>query len=153
MEDNAARLRGKLKALLENQRLAVLATHREGQPYGSLVSFASTQDVKHILFATTRATRKYANLSADPRVALVIDNRSNQESDIHEAVAVTATGRAEEMLGTEKERLLKTYLEKHPYLRDFVDSPTCALVRVQVETYYMVSRFQEVTELHVRTWS
>jgi nitroimidazol reductase NimA-like FMN-containing flavoprotein (pyridoxamine 5'-phosphate oxidase superfamily) len=151
MEDSA-RLRDRLKALLETQRLAVLATHREGQPYGSLVSIASTRDVKNILFATTRATRKYANFSADPRVALVIDNRSNQESDIHEAVAVTATGRAEEILGTEKDRLLGIYLEKHPYLRDFVASPTCALVRVQVETYYMVSKFQEVTELHVPTW-
>jgi len=76
MREDSARLRGRLKPLLKTQRLAVLATHREGQPYGSLVSFASTQDAKHILFATTRATRKYADLRADPRVAIVIDDRT-----------------------------------------------------------------------------
>jgi len=84
-----------LKTLLARQRLAVLATHWSGQPYSSLVSFAATADLKDILFATTRATRKYPNLSADARVALLIDNRSNKESDIQKAVAVTATGNAE----------------------------------------------------------
>ena len=147
------RRRERLKALLESQRLAVLATHREGQPYGSLVSFVATEDMKQVLFATTRSTRKYENLTADARVALLIDNRSNQDSDIHEATAVTATGRAEEIEGADKERFLRLYLERHPYLRDFVNSPTCALLRVRVETYYLVNRFQEVTELHAEKWA
>ena len=50
MEQNDRRTE-RLKALLESQKLAVLATHREGQPYGSLVSFASTPDMKQIRFA------------------------------------------------------------------------------------------------------
>ena len=147
------RRRERLRALLESQRLAVLATHREGQPYGSLVSFVATEDMKQVLFATTRSTRKYENLTADARVALLIDNRSNQDSDIHEATAVTATGRADEIDGADKERFLRLYLERHPYLQDFVNSPTCALLRVRVETYYLVNRFQEVTELHAEKWT
>jgi len=147
------RRRERLRALLESQRLAVLATHREGQPYGSLVSFVATEDMKQVLFATTRSTRKYENLTADARVALLIDNRSNRDSDIHEATAVTATGRADEIEGADKELFLRLYLERHPYLRDFVNSPTCALLRVRVETYYLVNRFQEVTELHAEKWA
>jgi nitroimidazol reductase NimA-like FMN-containing flavoprotein (pyridoxamine 5'-phosphate oxidase superfamily) len=142
----------RLKALLDSQKLAVLATHREGQPYGSLVSFVATEDMKQILFATTRSTRKYENLTADPRVALLIDNRSNEDADIHEATAVTATGRAEELAGADRQRFLRLYLERHPYLEDFVNSPTCALLRVTVHTYYLVNRFQEVTELHAGKW-
>ena len=136
-----------LKTLLARQRLAVLATHCSGQPYSSLVSFAATEDLKELLFATTRATRKYANLSADARVALLIDSRSNKESDIQKAVAVTATGSAEEIHPPEKERFVELYLTKHPYLKEFVDSPACALLRVRVDTYYFVSRFQEVREI------
>lgn len=151
--DSDDRRRERLRALLESQRLAVLATHRQGQPYGSLVSFVATEDMKQVLFATTRSTRKYENLTADARVALLIDNRSNRDSDIHEATAVTATGRADETEGAEKERFLRLYLERHPYLQDFVNAPTCALVRVRVETYYLVNRFQEVTELHAEKWS
>jgi len=80
--------------------------------------------MKQLLFATTRATRKYQNPVADPRVTLLIDNRSNQEADIHEATAVTATGRAGEIAGKGKEPLLMLYLKKHPYLKEFVSSPS-----------------------------
>jgi len=38
-------------------------------------------------------------------------------------------------------------------LKDFVNSPTCALLRVRVETYYLVNRFQEVTELRAQEWT
>ena len=147
------RRRQRLKDLLDSQKLAVLGTHREGQPYGSLVSFVATEDMKQLLFATTRSTRKYENLTADARVSLLMDNRSNQDSDIHEATAVTATGRAEELEEADKERFLRLYLERHPYLKDFVNSPTCALLRVRVETYYLVNRFQEVTELRAQEWT
>jgi nitroimidazol reductase NimA-like FMN-containing flavoprotein (pyridoxamine 5'-phosphate oxidase superfamily) len=147
------RRRQRLKDLLDSQKLAVLGTHRQGQPYGSLVSFVATEDMKQLLFATTRSTRKYENLTADARVSLVVDNRSNQDADIHEATAVTATGRAEELGDADKEPFLRLYLDRHPYLKDFANSPTCALLRVRVETYYLVNRFQEVTELHVQEWT
>lgn len=148
MED-AGRLKHTVGELFRSQKLAVLSTHNKGQPYASLVVFAATQDLKLLLFATTRATRKYDNLSHDPRVALLIDSRSNLNSDIHGAIAVTATGIAEEVGEKEKEALLKIYLAKHPHLKDFVHSPTCALLRVKVETYYLVSKFQKVFELRI----
>jgi nitroimidazol reductase NimA-like FMN-containing flavoprotein (pyridoxamine 5'-phosphate oxidase superfamily) len=139
-----------LKDLFASQRLAVLATQGKRQSYGNLVAFVATNDLKHLLFATTRATRKYANISENPRVAMVIDNRSNQETDFHQAAAVTATGVVKEVEGIRKESLLRLYLSKHPYLKDFVSSPTCALLRMHVETYYVVRQFQNVMELHIR---
>jgi heme iron utilization protein len=148
MED-AGKLKHTVGELLRGQKLAVLSTHNKGQPYASLVVFAATQDLKLLLFATTRATRKYDNLSHDPRVALLIDSRSNLNSDIHGAIAVTATGIAEEVGEKEKEALLKIYLAKHPHLKEFVHSPTCALLRIKVETYYLVSKFQKVFELRI----
>lgn len=138
-----------LRELLRTQQLAVLATQGGGQPYGSLVAFVATDDLKHLLFATTRATRKYANLLTESRVAIVVDNRSNRDSDFHEALAVTVMGRAQEVKGSERDRLIELYLTKHPYLEEFVMAPTCALLRVTVDRYYMVSRFQNVMELHV----
>lgn len=145
-----SQLAHRLKELFSSQSLAVLATHGEGQSYGSLVAFAVTDDLKRLLFATTRATRKYANLMKNPRVAMVMDSRSNKESDFHQAIAVTATGRVKEAVGSEKDRLTRLYLSKHPHLVDFVSSPTCALVILEVETYYLVSQFQNVTEFHIK---
>jgi len=139
-----------LKGLFASQRLAVLATQNEGQPYTSLVAFVAGKNVKHLFFATTRATRKYANLRADARVAMLVDNRSNEATDFRWAMAVTATGKAEEIEGQEREEASKLYLAKHPHLEEFVSSPSCALLRISVERYYVASRFQKVIEVHVR---
>ena len=139
-----------LQGLFSSQRLAILATQSGGQPYGSLVAFAASADLRHLLFATTRATRKFANLSGEPRVAMVIDSRTNREADFHEAIAATATGIVKEVGGPEREEFLKLYLSKHPSLEEFATSPTCALLRLDVDTYYVVSQFQEVMELHIK---
>ena len=147
--ESTSQLRKTLKDLFESQRLGVLATYGEGQPYSSLIAFAATNDLKYLVFATTRATRKYANLSAESRVAMLVDNRSNRDSDFHSAIAVTALGKAEEVKEGERDYFLTLYLAKHPYLEEFVNSPTCALLKVSVEKYHMASRFQNVMELHV----
>ena len=143
-------MRKDLKELFANQPLAVLSTQNEGQPYASLVAFTAREDLRELFFATTRATRKYANLSSDPRVAMLVDSRSNEVSDFRWAMAVTATGKAVEVEGQEKEKVLKIYLAKHPHLDDFVSSPSCALLKIRVERYYVATRFQNVVEVHVK---
>jgi nitroimidazol reductase NimA-like FMN-containing flavoprotein (pyridoxamine 5'-phosphate oxidase superfamily) len=142
-------LRETIAAILESQRLAVLATQGAAKPYGSLVAFAATSDLRHIIFATSRATRKYANLLKNPGVAMVIDTRTNQEADFADAAAVTALGDVDEIAGRQIEEFRGIYLRKHPTLQEFVESTTTALLRVKVETYNLVSRFQNVQELHL----
>jgi hypothetical protein len=147
----AEEIKTTLNALFREQQLAVLATRDEdGHPYASLMAFAASHDLRQLLLVTGRSTRKYTNLSVDPRVSLLIDNRSHDTTDIHGAVAVTVLGEAEDVLGAERDDLLPHYLAKHPYLEGFATSPTCVLLRVRVASYYLVSRFQEVVELHIR---
>lgn len=143
------KLKQRINQLFASQKLAVLATQHEGQPYASLIAFAASDDLMELYFATPRATRKFANLQANSGVALLIDSRSNQDEDIHRAIAATVVGTAAEVPPEERERVLNRYLAKHPHLREFAQSPSTALVRVTVTTYYVVSRFQEVMELHV----
>jgi heme iron utilization protein len=135
--------------LLESQRLAVLSTQNHGQPYSNIVAIAATTDLRYLLFATTRATRKYANLMADSRVAVLVDNRRNDQADFTEAAAVTALGQAWELQGAKRQQFLPVYLKKHPYLADFVAATTCALLRVKVDKYIIVTRFQEVREIQI----
>jgi nitroimidazol reductase NimA-like FMN-containing flavoprotein (pyridoxamine 5'-phosphate oxidase superfamily) len=142
-------IRDRLKDLCTSQKLAVVSTHSGGQPYASLVAFVASDDLRHIFFVTARTTRKFANLTKDPRVAVLINSSTNAESDFHEAVSITATGIAEEIKGSERQGILKLYLSKHPYLDDFAKSPSCALIRVDARSYYMVQNFQKVMELHV----
>ncbi len=136
-----------LRKLFHQQKLAVLGTQGPSGPWGSLVAFASTNDLRVLVFVTGRSTRKYGNLKAEPQVALVVDNRSNELADFEEAIAVTAVGLASEPEDAFRESLLDIYLSKHPHLRDFAKSPSSALFRVDVEKFSIVYRFQNVVEM------
>ena len=149
MEANE-QFRKRLEELFRSQNLAALATHCDGQPYASLVAFYASNDLKYVYFVTAKTTRKFANLTANNRVAIMVNSSANQISDFHQAISVTAVGQAKEVAGADKEIILGQYLAKHPHLEDFVRSPTCALVRVVVDSYYMVKNFQNVTELHLQ---
>ncbi len=127
-----------LSGLFEAQKFAVLATHENGQPYTSLMAFAATSDLKTLIFATRRDTRKYANLGADSRVSLLIDRRpASGGPEAEEAIAVTALGRASEVVAEQRDGLKSMLLARHPYLGDFVSDPACALIAMQVESYLL----------------
>ncbi len=138
-----------LRKLFSDQLLAVLGTQSQDGPYGSLVAFYATDDLKQLLFPTIRSTRKYENLMEIPQAFLLIDNRSNKELDFHEAIAVTATGNVRETIGAERAQLELLFLEKNPSLLGFVQSGNCALLTIEVQTYFIVQQFQQVTELHI----
>ncbi len=139
----------KLTRLFKSQKLAVLSTSDEGQPYNNLVAFMASGDLTTMVFATTRATRKYENLTSDPRVSLLIDNRTNRESDFHRAMAVTALGKARDLGAEERAPYETNFLTRFPHLSEFVQSPGCALMMVQVAKYYVVSHFQSVFVLEL----
>jgi putative heme iron utilization protein len=138
-----------LRELLESQLLGVLGTHHDGEPYTSLVGFAATEDLKHLLFATGKTTRKRANLVADARASILVDNRTNRPADFTKASAATAVGVVEEVSEAEGSEFDRVFLAKHPHLEAFVHSPSCARLRLGVSVYMVVTHFQHVIELHI----
>jgi len=141
-----------LQELLNNQRLAVVATHQHGRPYTSLVAFSASRDCRRVYFVTGRATNKYRNLSHSPHVSLLIDSRTHSVEDFATGVAATVLGKASEVAGDEIEPVIEDFLARHPHLEAFVRSPSTAVCRVDVEKYYLVTRFQYVVEMDVARW-
>ena len=136
-----------IQMLVHNEPFAVLCTQAGGQPYGSLVAFAFSADLRHFVFATPVATRKYRLLSECDHVALLVDNRSSFPDDMMKVSAVTVTGRASQVEpSTDFERLAGLLTARHPYLKAFVQTPSTALFRVDVARYLHVTRFQEVRQ-------
>ncbi len=142
-------LRPIVQKLLDSQIQAVLATQRQQQPYTSLMAFAVTPDLRRIVFATARATQKYANLQANPRASLLMDNRCNDSADYRDAVAISVHGVTSEVSTAQRAELLALFLNRHPRLRDFVSAADCALMQLEVECYYVVSQFQNVAEWRI----
>ena len=143
-------VRNQIATLLFEQRLATLSTSSAaGHPYASLIAFDADPDLTGVVFATSRTTRKFANLTANSHAALLIENSRNLKSDIYEAMAVTVLGTVTELSGTALTAALGRYIQKHPHLASFVQAPSTAVLRLTVDVYYLVNRFQKVMEYHV----
>ena len=147
--ENLEELSDLIKRVLASQHFAVLSTQSEGQPYGNLIAFAEAENLRSLLFVTSRNTRKYSNILANKKVAVLIDSRTNQELDLNNAVAITALGTIEEANIANKEHLSGIYLSKHPQLKDFLYKPSNALMKVSVNDY-VVATFESVRHLPIR---
>ena len=142
-------LRQTVRTLLDCQAHGVLATQHERQPYTSLMAFAVTPDLRWIVIATYRATQKHANLLTNPRASLLIDNRTNKSAGYHNTVAISAQGMVSEVDVARRDEMLQLYLDKHPDLSDFVSETDCVLLAIEVESFYVVSEFQNVDVLQM----
>jgi nitroimidazol reductase NimA-like FMN-containing flavoprotein (pyridoxamine 5'-phosphate oxidase superfamily) len=145
-EESCQEVKDEIKKLMDSEPFAVLATQGEGQPYASLISFAASPDLKHLVFSTSRETRKYNLLLNSRPVALMVDNRARKPPAINQISAVTITGKSYLAEDFQKQKWASLLLKKHPYLKSFIGAPSTALVVVEVYRYFLVRRFQEVSE-------
>ncbi len=134
-----------VRSILEDQKCGVIGSNRRNSPYLNLVAFACAGDLRTLLFVTSKSTRKYENICNDSNVSMLIDSRGNSPKDFRDAMAVTAFGNANV---TEDPGHRTLFLQKHPYLQEFVESPTTVIFRLDVSSYTVVANFQHVTEVN-----
>jgi len=138
----------KLEDLLQSQRFAVIATQGEREPYTNLVAFIHSKDLKQIIFATSKNTKKYDNIVKNSKMSMLIDNRGNKPDDIKKTIAVTAIGTADE-LKNDYNFYKNLYFKKHPYLIDFIKLTDTVLINFKVDKYMMVDNFQNVKVIKI----
>jgi general stress protein 26 len=151
MTVNYSVIRANIALLLNQQRLATLATMSQEAPYCNLVAFTHLDDLQTILFSTPRESTKYANIARNPNVALLIDSRTQSGSDAQAGMAVTAIGSVVQDSQQELDVLKKLHAARHPQFKDFIYSPDCALMQVRVQRYILVSSLRDVSVLEIVT--
>jgi len=127
--------------ILSSQYFAVLNTVRCGKPFSNLVAFAAADDMKSIVFSTSRKNRIYTAIKRNSVVSLLIDNRTNQPEDISNALAITVMGTACEN-AENRIRFRELLINKVPPLERFVSQPGTVLIEVMVDAY-IVSGFNQ----------
>lgn len=141
----------RLRALYEDQRLAVLATvDSEGKPYTSLMIFTIDEELRHLFFATRADTRKYRNLQHEADVALLIDNRQEQAADLEKALAVTIEGRVYEVKEAALPGVRQVMTIRHPQMRSFLTQPETCFFFVEIQRHVAVTGLRQVDVLEIK---
>jgi nitroimidazol reductase NimA-like FMN-containing flavoprotein (pyridoxamine 5'-phosphate oxidase superfamily) len=136
----------KIKTLLSSQKFAVLSTQSERQPYSNLITFAACEGCHEVVFFTPKHTRKYQNLLANKKVALLIDNRTNQSQDFNHATAITIIGSAEEIDIIMQKYYRDIFIAKHPNLADLINDSENAFFKVNI-TDYIIATFNKAVRV------
>ncbi len=146
-----APVKDRLQILNKKERYAVLATDSGGQPYTSLIAYALTEDLKGVVFATPKNTRKYKNILRNPRVSVLIDSRANSGGDYLSIESVTVVGTARSLRkGRKWNESAAVLIKKHLQLSDFITSSTTAIIHIDVTHHIHVDHFQRISEWHVK---
>lgn len=97
------------RALVQTSKLATLSTlTQEGDPWGSLVAYATIDGGQPVLMVSTLAEHG-RNLLADPRASLMIASEEHVGNDPLNSGRVTLLGRCEKPQDEEAERALAAF--------------------------------------------
>ena len=133
-----------IKYALQTNSLGVLATEGNGQPHACFVAITPMDDFVNLVFATYRNTHKYNNLINNGKVAILFENRSTKSLSEPDTTVVTAFGNAVEIDSSVSDTARNLHLLKHPELEPFLLSANCALFKVHVNSYQVVSGIDEI---------
>jgi len=124
--------RTELVELLRRFPLAVVASVHGGAPQAAVVGIAVGDELE-LVFDTLTSSRKFRNITTEPRVALVMTEGE---------LTVQLEGRADVPTGDELERMQTIYYAAYPDGRERALWPDITWIRVR-PTWLRVSDFNE----------
>lgn len=137
----------KITMLVHRQGHCVLATcacrGQDGAPHTSLMSYCAPQDCGEFWLATRTDTRKYRNLSANPRASLLVDDRVDTGGQPGHALTVAAR-LAAFATAADQDAARRALLARHPSLESFLAQPETIVLRLVAENFQLLTGLSDV---------
>jgi len=130
----------KMKKIVKDKDVCVLATVMDNAPHCSLMSYVPDRDCREIYMMTRKGTKKYRNLAANKTVSLLIDTREEDcGADRARIKALTVSGVFKTIGDKAKKKLVRQkLLKKHPQLKPFAQDPDTEVFAVKVKSFQLL---------------
>ncbi|WP_026395073.1 pyridoxamine 5'-phosphate oxidase family protein [Acetobacterium malicum] len=129
----------KLETILRENSLCVLCTEAAGNPYCSLMTYLSSDDLRVLYLVSTRESRKFKNLLANPRVSVLVDSRQHRGPTATEnIVSVTFSGLFQPLADSETERVKTAFTREHPELTEILTHPDSVIFAIKLMSYLLL---------------
>lgn len=130
----------RMKALVKEKDICVLATVSGRTPHCSLMAYAADDECREIYMVTHRGTTKFKNLTENPTVSLLIDTRDEHSGPRRpDAKAMTIDGIFEKIEdGPKRQGARSRLLGRHPHLREFLDHPDAEILCIKVGSFLLL---------------
>lgn len=130
----------RMKDIIKENDLCVLATVSEGKPHCSLMSYIPDEKGHEIYMISYKETQKYSNLMENPMVSLLIDTREREKGRRRiDIKALTVSGEYQMVNDPAKKEWIRTkFLENHPHLKDFLNDPGAEIFSIKIKSFLLL---------------
>jgi general stress protein 26 len=128
----------RIKAILEENSLCVLATCSENRPHCSLMAYIYDVRENSLYMMTLRTTQKYRNIRLNPRVSVLVDTRSRLSgSEKNQALTISATCSLS-VAANIRSDILCRMVERHPHLQDLANIPEIEVLTLHPTSFLLM---------------
>ena len=130
----------KMKKIVKDKDVCVLATVMDNVPHCSLMSYAPDRGCREIYMMTRKGTKKFRNLAANRTVSLLIDTREEDcGADRARIKALTVSGVFSPIGDKAKKKLVRQkLLKRHPQLKPFAQDADTEVFAVKVKSFQLL---------------
>lgn len=141
----------RMKSMLKEGDICVLATCSENRPHCSLMGYVTDEAVETVYMVTLKDSRKHRNVLENPRVSLLVDTRQDIPVLGRKGVrALTVHGVCRPLPTEEGRPILLELAGRHPHLEPISSHPDAAVLEVKVEGFLLLDG---VSDAHYHTVS
>jgi nitroimidazol reductase NimA-like FMN-containing flavoprotein (pyridoxamine 5'-phosphate oxidase superfamily) len=129
----------KMKKLLAENSICVLATCSENKPLCSLMTYVTDEQSNTVYSVTLNTSRKFKNITQNPHVSLLVDSRANNRGDTGSIEALTAFGISSIVRNeADKDSMLARIGLNNPHLRELLTHPDAEVISIQIESFLLL---------------
>jgi len=125
----------KLETILRENSLCVLCTEAAGNPYCSLMTYLLSDDRRTLYLVSTRESRKFKNLLANPRVSVLVDSRQHPTAGAN-IVSVTFAGLFQPL--ADAAPIKTSFAREHPELTEILNHPDSVIFAIKLTSYLLL---------------
>lgn len=101
------------------------------------MTYLLSDDLRVLYLISTRKSRKFKNLLANPRVSVLVDSRQYPTAGAN-IVSVTFTGLFQPLADAEAERVKTAFAREHPELTEILNHPDSVIFAVKLTSYLLL---------------
>lgn len=131
-------------SLLDQQAQCVLATQGEPELGLHLMAYAFSKDLDQIYIASLGHTYKVENIRSHSHVTLLWDNRTGNNTDHIQGLAISAFGNAIELDGEPAIKAAKLLGERNTSLEKLLTTNNVVIFAINIDRYQWVKGYSEV---------
>lgn len=140
----------RIKRLLREGSMCVLATCSENKPLCSLMAYVTDDEARTLFMATLKTSRKYRNILQCPDVSVLVDTRVADHTQPNAAKALTVSGTASVLQDVVPRSLVLSRIEQtHPHLKELLAHPGAEVIAVKASSYLLLDGPLDAHLVHV----